>query len=227
MTTVNRELVLNQYEPSTFSLRAPRGSDLTINTQLLDQNRNPYTADIEATILLTGRSSARDLIYAMPAVDIANGKIRAVIPGDELTDQNGYNVVVTGSLDGAMYILAQGYLMLAGKGVSVAQAETITNIPLTITRGNAITLDLKLWQDEGKNAQYLGASISAVLRTNATGPVVQEITVTPFGLPNEFRLTLTAEQTALLTQITVRYWEVVAVVDATAMTLLQGEVIVL
>ena len=60
MTSINRELVLNRIEPSLFSLRAPKGSDLTINTQLLDQNRNPYTADIEATIVLTGRTSAYD-----------------------------------------------------------------------------------------------------------------------------------------------------------------------
>lgn len=227
MTTVNRELVLNRYEPSLFSLRAPTGSDLTINTQLLDQDRNPYTADIEATLMLTGRSSARELIYAMPGVDIANGKARAVIPGDDLTDPNGYNVVVTGSLDGALYILGQGQLVLAGKGVSVAQAQVITNIPLIVTRGEELVLDLKLWQDEGKNAQYLGAAVHALLRTNAGGTVIQEMTVTSFGQPNEFHLSLTAVQTAALTQSSVHYWEIVAVLGDISMTLLQGEVTVL
>ena len=163
----------------------------------------------------------------MPGVDIANGKTRAVIPGGDLTDPNGYNVVVTGSLDGDLYILAQGQLILAGKGVSVATVLAITNIPLTIIRGDAVMLDLKLWQDEDKHTQYLGALIGAVLRTNnAGGPVVQEMTVTSFGLPNQFRLSLTPEQTALLTQESVNYWEVVAVVDGTSMTLLQGAVTV-
>jgi len=109
----------------------------------------------------------------------------------------------------------------------VAQAQVITNIPLTVTRGEALLLDLKLWQDEGKAAQYVGATVNAVLRTSAGGTVIQQLTVTPFGQPNEFRLTLTAVQTAVLTQTSVHYWEIVAVVGNTSMTLLQGEVTVL
>jgi hypothetical protein len=221
---IRREIYLNPYEPAAFSLRAPMGLDLTVEATLRDQAGQLYTADLEMTLQLVGRSTAQADSYAMPATDLANGKATALVTGDGLNDVNGYNAFVYGTMGGLPAVIAMGKVLLyqGGVGLEPQTISYITNIPLTIVRGEPVTLDLKLWRDESKSAQYVGATVIANLYDNAAGTVKANMTVTPYGQPNEVRLTLTADETAALP--VVRYWDVVAVASGKAMTLLQGEV---
>jgi hypothetical protein len=127
-------------------------------------------------------------------------------------------------MGGLPAVIAMGKVLLyqGGVGLEPQTISYITNIPLTIVRGEPVTLDLKLWRDEAKSAQYVGATVIANLYDNAAGTVKANMTVTPYGQPNEVRLSLTADETATLP--VVRYWDVVAVASGKAMTLLQGEV---
>ena len=225
MTQINREIYLNQYEPSPFSFRAARGLDLTVETVTRRQDGSFYTADLEMTMQLVGRSTGRGDSYAMPATDLANGKARAFVPGDGLKDAVGYNVFVYGTLPNAgLSLIGQGKALLyeGGVGVEPSEVDVITSIPLHIIRGLPVLLDLKLWQDASKQAQFVGATVIANLRTSPGEPVLMNMTVTPFAQPNQVRLSLTAEQTAAMPVVT--YWDVIAVSEGTTMPLLQGKV---
>jgi len=222
MTTIRREIYLNPLEPSLFSFRAPSDVDITLETSLKQQDGTPYTADLEMSVQLTGRSNGNTLVYAMPTSDLANGKARAVIPA--LNDVNGYNVMVVGTLEGGLELLAQGIVFLSGKAQPISETiDAIDNIPLNITRGAALTLDLKLWQDEGKINQFTGATVIANLRASIEGPVVAQITVTQQPQPNEVRLSLTDVQTTALDS-SISTWDVVVVQGGRAQTVIRGDV---
>lgn len=228
MSLINREIYLNVYEPSPFSFRAPRGLDMTVETVTRRQDGSFYTADMEMTLQLVGRSTGTASSYAMPGVDLANGKARAFVPGGGLKDAVGYNVFVYGTLpDAGLVLLGQGKALLyeGGVGLEPSEVDIVTSIPLTIVRGQPVLLDLKLWEDTAKQEQFVGASIVSNLRTSPGEGAVMQMTVTPYGLPNQVRLSLTPEQTAAMPDVS--FWDVIAISGGTSQTLLQGRVTML
>ena len=86
---VDKLIVVNNVEPSPLSFRAPMGMDTRLNVTYVDRNGAAMPGDIAGQLQLTARSSGRTTTYFMPATDIANGRARALIPGDALTDING------------------------------------------------------------------------------------------------------------------------------------------
>ena len=149
---VNKTCVLNSVEPSPLSFRAPMGLDTSLNVVFYGQDGQPYPSDLGAQLQLTGRSTARTSTYFMPATDIANGRARAVIPGGDISDVNGYRLRIVGTWKGEPALLALGTLAtVAAAGLETVPEDVIDTIDLNLTYGNPVTMIVKLWQDAGKN----------------------------------------------------------------------------
>jgi len=223
---VNKTCVLNSVEPSPLSFRAPMGLDTSLNVVFYGQDGQPYPSDLGAQLQLTGRSTARTSTYFMPATDIANGRARAVIPGGDISDVNGYRLRIVGTWKGEPALLALGTLAtVAAAGLETVPEDVIDTIDLNLTYGNPVTMIVKLWQDAGKNIPYdlSVVTVSASILAAQGGSALQPFTIDGIA-GNAVTLSLTAVQVDTLPAAC--WWDLVVSSSAGATTLAQGNVTV-
>lgn len=227
MASVARTIILNPIEPANFSLRVASGLQTSINVALFDAGGNILKQDLALQMQLTSRTKGTIKSYAMPSTDVVNGKAVAVIPKDDLTDINGYNVNLYGTIQGGAALIATGVLRLVGgPGVDQQPDDVIDDIPLSITAGAPLTLTVRLWYDTAKTIPYdLGITpVSGQIYHNPTDPVpIMTMAQTILGI-NEVSLALTGAQT--ITLPTQCWWDLRATSSSGMTTLAQGTVTV-
>ena len=225
MGRIVRTIALNPVEPAQFSFRAPHGMQTVIDINLLDGSGNPYKQDVVAQLQLIGRSSARTLYYTVPATDIVNGMARAVIPTGDLSDRNGYNLRLFGTVDGNAELIGIGVVAITQSTGPIAMpTDVIDTIPLNLDRGMPVSINLKLWQDVGKATPFdlATATISSTIYGDSSEAVViVPFTVTTVG-PGEVELTLTTEQADALPDSC--WWNLRASSATGVITLAEGPV---
>lgn len=196
MSTVKRMVVINPIEPSPFSLRAPASMETRIETTFRNQDGSLYRQDMAAQLQLTSRSTTNTTTYAMPAIDVANGKARAIIPAGDLTDMNGYRLRLFGTIDQQPQLVAFGVLRLIdAAGQDAVPDDVVDTVNLTFTYNFPADLDVALWDDAAKTNPYdlATTTIAAVIYTAAGGTPIMPFTVAPIG-PNAVNLSLTDVQ---------------------------------
>lgn len=226
---VNKTVFLNPVEPHPLSFRAPMGMETKLNVTFMTRSGGedtPYSSDIAAQLQLTGRTSSRTSVYYAPATDIANGRIRAVIPADGLNDPNGYRLRLVGTLAGEPALLAMGTVMpVAFAGIEAAPDDVIDTIPLTFDYNNPVSLDVSVWKDAGKNSEYdltaEATTVNANILSTRGGETLMPFTVTVLDA-NTVTLSLTAEQVNTLPPSC--WWTMVASGSTGATTLAEGSV---
>lgn len=144
-----RVVHLNPIEPAAMSMRSPRGFDLLLDLIYRNANASPVTADLAATLVLQGRSANGTAVtYPVAATDVVNGKARTRVPGGDLTDPNGYQTTLVGTVDGIRQIIGFGVLDLTGDGATeVTTADIIDTVPLTLVYGQDANVNITLWHD--------------------------------------------------------------------------------
>jgi hypothetical protein len=225
---VNKTVVLNPVEPSPLSFRAPMGLDTRLDVTFYGQNGQPYSSDLAAQLQLTGRTSARTSSYFMPATDIANGKARATIPGDAISDVNGYRLRLLGTYQGEPMLLALGTLSpIASAGLEAIPEDTIDQVDITLTRGEAAEIGVKLWDDAGGFDPFdlaeEGTTVTSSIYESRGGVPLVPFTVTVVAA-NEVTLTLDSTQVDALPDLC--WWSLVASNASGANTLCEGSVTV-
>lgn len=220
MSTVQRTVYLNQVEPAPLSVRAPAQMETWLDLTFRDQRGQLMTTDLAAQLQLTNRSGARTQTYAMPAIDMANGKARAVIPAGDLSDMNGYRLRVLGTWNQQPALLAMGTLQLIGAaGFDVQPDDTIDTIALTFARGVDDYVDVKLWHDASQANPYDVTSLSVSAPISAEDVAIDTFAVTQIDV-NEVRLSLTAAQTTALPAEC--WWTLIVSTAGGQQTLAQG-----
>jgi hypothetical protein len=197
MSTVQRTIYLSSIEPAQLSLRAPAQIETWLDVTWRDQRGELLTTDLAAQLHLTARSSDRTVTYAMPAIDMVNGKARAVIPAGDLSDMNGYRLRVAGTWNRQPALLAMGTLQLiASAGVDAQPDDVIDQIALSFGRGLDDYVDVKLWHDAAQSNPY------DIRTLTVTAPITSDTVSDAFTVTviayNEVRLSLTAAQTTAL-----------------------------
>jgi hypothetical protein len=225
---VSKTIALNRIEPALVSFRAPMGMETRLDVTFLDRKGKAYTSDLAAQLQLTGRTGERTAYYQMPAIDVVNGKARAFIPADTLTDPNGYRLRITGTFEGEPALLAQGLaLPIFTAGPQAVPLDTIDTIDLTFDYNSPAELDVSVWQDVGKNSEYdltAGATtVSASVYTARGGARLASFTVTVVDA-NTVTLSLTAAQVNGLPPSC--WWSLTASSGSGLTTLCEGSVTV-
>jgi hypothetical protein len=224
MSTVQRTVYLSQIEPATLSVRAPAQMETWLDVTFRDQRGQVLTSDLAAQLHLTGRTGDRTTTYAMPSIDMVNGKARSVIPAGDLTDMNGYRLRVLGTWKQQPWLLAAGTLQLIGSaGVDVQPDDVIDSIPLTFARGADDYVDASLWHDAGKSSPYdvTTALVLAPISNGSGGATLTNFTVTQIAI-NTVRLSLTTAQLAALPASC--WWSLLVASGGTQQTMAQGSV---
>jgi hypothetical protein len=226
---VNKLVVVNPVEPSPLSFRAPLGVSTRLDVTYLTPAGNAISSDLAAQLQLTGRSSARTISYFMPATDIANGRARTNIPGGDLTDINGYRLVLVGTVNSEPAVLATGSVMpIASAGFEPIPADLIDTIDLVLTRGRVAQVGVKLWDDVGGSDPFdladEGTSVTSSIYASYGGEMLVPFTVTVVA-SNEVLLTLEIAQVDALPDLC--WWSLVASNASGANTLCEGKVTVM
>lgn len=197
MSTINRALYVNPIEPARMSLRLPTGLDTRIDIQYLRQDGSTWPIDVGGQLYLVSRTCGTVMQYLMPATDIVNGKARAFIPGGDISDLNGYNVQLIGTVDGAPQLIARGSAsVVESEMLGAIPVDLIDQIPITFSYGYGASIDIHLWADAGKSTPFdlTTAVISAAIYTDQTNATkLTDFTIVPVG-PGEVLLQLTDVQ---------------------------------
>lgn len=225
---MNRLVHINTIEPSMFSGRAPMGFDLVINVIYRTAADAKWSVDVASSVILTGRTDSHSTTYNAPALDIINGKARAVIPGGDLSDPNGYDVTLVGTIDGHRQILASGVLQMTGGGVpEIIVVDEIDTVDLTFGYGNPASFDVTLWQDADGDIPFdptdANVTIAGRVLTAKGGATLVEFSQ-EFLSDNVIRLTLTIAQVDALPASC--WWTLTAGTATGVTTLCQGTVTV-
>jgi hypothetical protein len=222
MSTVQRDVYLSTIEPAQLSLRAPAMMETWIDVTWRNQSGDLLTEDLAAQLHLTGRSSDHTKVYSMPATDMVNGKARAIIPGGDLTDMNGYRLRVAGTWKQQPWLLAMGQLQLIpAAGVDAQPDDVIDQIGLTFARGLDDYVDVKLWHDAAQTSPYdiTSLTVTGPITSGPGGAAVDAFTVSQIAF-NEVRLSLTAAQTTALPAN--NWWSLIVSSGGGQQTLAQG-----
>ena len=228
MSTVNRTLVLNPVEPAPISMKLTTGLDTKIDIEYLRQNGAPYTSDLAGQLYLISRTSGSVASYVLPAIDMINGRARAFVPAGDITDENGYNVQIIGTVDGEPRLIAKGSAsVFVTEALGLIPTDIIDTIDLSFDRDEEVNLNVTVWADTAKGAPYdltaKGTTISAAVYTMQGGSALVPFTATVVAA-NVVNLYLTPEQVNLLPNVC--WWSMIASTGAGSTTLCAGEVLV-
>jgi hypothetical protein len=222
---VKRIIAISPVEPQPMSLRSPASMPLKLDILYLDSQGGTINEDIGGTLQLIARTSGSVTTYAAPATDIVNGKARVSIGSDILTDMNGYNLRLFGTVRQEPTLLAMGVLRLtAAAGQQALPPDVIDNVPITIPYSFAYAMDLKLWADTGKSVPFdmTSATVTATIEVSESdNTIVLPFTVTPVG-PGHVYLQLTQPQVNSLPAVA--WWSFRASNAAGVTTLCEGSV---
>jgi hypothetical protein len=209
MATINRTVYTGQPDPSPLSMRLPARQETRLAVTYRNQNGAVVNYDLGSNLELASRSGNASLFYGLIATDIINGKAQATIPAGDLSDPNGYNLMLRGQVAGQPAMLARGAVVLqdiglpgmaglsgAGGGGSGPAPAVIERIDMVLPRGVVTSLLTGIWGDEGRTipldltAMTLVANISA---TAGSAPLTA-FSITAGPAPHMVYLGLTIEQ---------------------------------
>jgi hypothetical protein len=227
MSTVTGIVYVNPIEPGPLSLRVPSGMETRLELTYYDQLGATIDVDVLGQLELMSRSIGGAPVWcAVPAIDVVNGKARAILPANTLADPNGYRLRLYGTVQGQGMLLATGVVdVVDAIGTTSVPLDVIDNVALTFTRDEDVLLNIAVFIDAAGNADFnLGSTtISATVFTAKGGDAIVAFTVTPIDA-NEVQLTLPASIVNQLPQHC--WWTMVASNAAGMMTLAEGEVTV-
>lgn len=223
---VTRTICLNPIEPAPMSLRAPAKVALIIDFLYLTANGGGVSADLAAQLQVTSRTNDTTAVYPVPATDVINGKARAAIPKDILTDMNGYRLRLVGTVNGETALIALGTLRITeAAGIEETPEDVIDDVPLDLAYNYDTSVAVRLWQDAGKTTPFdlTTATITAAIYSDsASTTALANFTVTPNGVPGEVLLQL--PYATLNTLPPSCWWSLRASTAAGVTTLCQGTV---
>lgn len=223
MSTLSRTIWLNINEPAPLSFRAPTNMEQWLEVSIRGITDMPYPVDVAAQLHLTARSSNSTTTYAMPAIDIVNGKSRAIIPAGDITDPNGYRLSMVGTVNQQPRLLATGVVMpVMTDGLAPVPADVIDSINLTLAYNVDATVIVTIWHDTGKLNPFdlATADIAATVFDNKNGVHLADFMVTESG--NTATLTMPAATVNTLPPAC--WWTLVASSAAGSQTLAEGTV---
>ena len=228
MSTVQRTVYINTIEPVALSMRVPSGMESRLQVTFRDPGGHLVTNDVLPQLEITGRTNGKvPMAFAMPAVDVANGIARAVIPAGVLVDQNGYRLNLYGTWNSEPILLATGVVdIFQAPGVQTILPDVIDRIDITLTHGSDTALNIVLWVDEGKTQPFdlSTVTVGAAVYASQGGPVLVPFTIASIS-GNAVMLSLTAAQVDALPD---SCWWSLTVSDANGVTtLVEGSVTVI
>jgi hypothetical protein len=228
MSTVQRFVYIDPIEPSPLSLRVPSGMETLLALTYFNAAGALLGSDVAAQLELTGRSGpAVKQIYSVPATDVVNGKAQALIPAGDLSDPNGYRLNLYGTVDGGPQLLATGKVeTIAAAGPQAVPPDIIDQIPLVLSRSDAATLVMRLWQDAGKTTPYdlNSVSVQASILAARDDLLLVSFAISEPGPTGQVQLDLTLEQVAALPDSC--WWSIVVGTTEGTTTLVEGPVTV-
>lgn len=219
-----RTVHLNDIEPALMSMRSPLGFDLVLDLDYRNADDTKLSTDLAATLVLQGRSTnGVALTYLAAAIDVVNGKARVLVPGGDLTDVNGYQATLIGTVGGARQVIGYGVLALTGSGASeIASADIIDTIDLRLAYGVDAVIIVALWHDVGKTSPI---DLSVVTLTATVLSQAGGVPLASFGVTTiDNRATLTMLAATVATLPAACWWTLAASNAAGVQTLAQGNV---
>jgi hypothetical protein len=223
---VQRTVCINPIEPAPISLRAPAKVPLTVDFQYLDQAGGGISVDVAAQLQVTSRTNGNTDVYAVPAIDITNGKARVSIGKDILTDMNGYRLRLVGTYKGEAMLIGLGTLGITeAAGIEETPEDVIDDVPLTLAYNLDTAISIRLWQDAAKTAPFdlTTATIIAAIYDSRDGvATLASFTVTPTATPGE--VVLQMPYTVINTLPATCWWALRASTAGGVTTLCQGTV---
>jgi hypothetical protein len=202
MSTIRRVCYVNPIEPGPLSFRAGSKVETRLEVTFYQQSGNAFTTDLDAQLRLTSRTGAMSKAYSMPAIDVANGRARAIIPAGDVVDLNGYKLAVYGTVAGEAGLLAQGLVWPDDTVEPTPEPlDIIDTVPITfnLAQSTDSAFTVKLWDDEQKTDPYdIGsATIAATILSAQGGAKILDMAVAPVA-SNAVTLTVTVAQVAAL-----------------------------
>jgi hypothetical protein len=204
MSTVRKTVYVNPVEPSPLSFRCGARVETVLELTYYRQSDNDLTfnTDVDGQLRLTSRSSNRSASYSVPAMDISNGKARAIIPAGDVVDPNGYLLALYGTVNGEVGLLAKGLVFPNDYEAPPTEAlDVVDTVPLTFAYATSIdtVFTVTLWQDTDKSSPYdLSASnIGAAIYAAKGGVKLLDMAVAA-AASNSVTLTVTVAQVASL-----------------------------
>jgi hypothetical protein len=223
MSTVQRSVFLNPIEPAPLSLRAAMGMETWLELNYFSQNGAVYANDVAAQLQLTGRTGGATTTYAVPSIDVVNGRARAVIPAGDITDPNGYRLRLVGTVNQQPALIATGVLMpIAAAGIEALPQDVIDSIDLTLAYNVDATVIVTIWHDEGKANPYdlTAATIGADVLSAQGGSVLASFAV----VESENQATLTMPAATVNTLPAACWWRLSASGSGGSQVLAEGNV---
>ena len=226
MSSIHRTLVLNPVEPAPISMKFRTGLENTVEVEYLRQNGAPYNTDFGAQMYLISRTTGSVKAYILPAIDVINGRAQAYIPAGDISDRNGYNVQIIGTVEGEPRLIARGSASVyETEALGVIPMDLIDMVDITIAYGLGASVDVALWRDVNKATPYdvLPPPVSAYVWNRLGGSVLATFAAEKIDR-NVVRLTLTEGQVASLPA---KCWWSLSVTESGGLTtLVQGDVLV-
>lgn len=231
MSTIIAYCYVNPIEPQPLSFRVPTGIETIIELTYFDQFDTPVTSDLLGQMELTGRTGGASIWCAVPAIDVVNGKARAVLPVNVLTDQHGYQLRLYGTFRSESILLATGIVDIipttdrnSGLG-SELPIDVIDTIDLAFERGKPVLLDVTVWSDSSGSVplDLTQATVAATIFDAKGGTGIMPFTATVMAA-NVIRLSLAAEQVDILPDNC--WWTLTASGAGGLITLAEGSVTV-
>lgn len=200
MSTIRKAIIVNPIEPAPLSFRCPTRIDSILEVTYYKQGDPllPYSTDLDGQMRLTGRSDKCSKSYSVPAIDVANGKARAIIPAGDVNDPNGHLLTFYGSVAGAAGMIARG-LVWPDAAVEPLEEpiDVIDVVPIELFRSQPTdsAFIAKLWDDTGKTDPYeVGAgAIGAAIFASQGGLKIVDMSVTLTAV-NAAQISLTQAQ---------------------------------
>lgn len=202
MSIIRRTVFINPIEPAPLSFRCPSKVDSQLEITYYQQNGNAYSSDVDGQLRLTSRSNNRGRAYSVPAIDVANGKARAIIPAGEVTDPNGHLLTLYGSISGRAGMIARGMVWPDAQIEPVVEPiDVIDVVPIELFRSQPTdsAFTVKLWDDEQKTDPYDmgGATVQAAVHDMQGGLKLADMSVTMLS-SNSAQVSLTQAQVTAL-----------------------------
>lgn len=173
MSTVRKVVFLNRIEPAPLSFRAGVNVDTFLEVTFYAQSGYAYSSDVDGQLRLKARSDGTVKSYSMPAIDVANGKARAIIPAGDIVDVNGYQLSLYGSIAGEAALIARGIIYPDDQEEPVADPiDVIDEVPITLDLAQPTdsVFTVKLWDDEAKADPYdIGSAVVSAAIFDAQG----------------------------------------------------------
>jgi len=231
MSTVRKAVYVNPIEPAPLSFRCGSRVQTVLELTYYQQSNIAgltFKTDVDGQLRLTSRSGSVSNSYSVPAIDIANGRARAIIPAGDVVDPNGYQLVLYGTIAGDVMLIAKGLVFPNDTEAPLEEAiDVIDTVPITFDTTNVANtvFTVTLWDDAGKSDPYdlTDKSIAAPILTAQGGTKILDMAVAPAGA-NAVTLTMTPAQIATLPASC--WWTLTIGGSGTVTTLCEGPVTV-